>query len=63
MVLHPLFKIDVSGILHLQLLLCYQVGGGIIEAGQWEVPGFGDGLYLTLVEDGKIMWEEATISS
>ena len=27
------------------------------------MPGFGDGLYLTLVEDGKIMWEEAIISS
>merc|ERR1711874_231133 len=38
-----------------------KVGDGIVEAGQWEVPGFANGLYMSLAQGGKIWWEEATM--
>ena len=40
-----------------------KVGDGMIESGQWEVPGFADGVYLSLAVGGRIMWEEAIMES
>ena len=39
----------------------FQVGDGIVESGQWEVPGYANGLYMSLAIAGKVMWEEATM--
>ena len=39
----------------------FQIGDGIVESGQWEVPGYANGLYMRLAIGGKVMWEEATM--
>merc|ERR1711874_20546 len=36
-----------------------KVGDCIVETGQWEVPGFANGLYMKMAQGGKIMFAEA----
>eukprot|EP00092_Neocalanus_flemingeri_P096001 GFUD01122183.1.p1 GENE.GFUD01122183.1~~GFUD01122183.1.p1 ORF type:complete len:119 (+),score=42.57 GFUD01122183.1:108-464(+) len=38
-----------------------EVGDALVESGQWEVPGFAAGLYISMARDGRVMWEEATM--
>ena len=38
-----------------------QVGDSVVESGQWILPGFAEGVYMTEAKDGKIRWEEATM--
>ena len=38
-----------------------KVEDGMIESGQWEVPGFANGVYMSFAKNGKIMWEAATM--
>ena len=55
---------QVAGILvvvSLYQTFFFQVGESVVETGQWIVPGFAEGVYMTEAKDGKIMWEEATM--
>lgn len=39
-----------------------KVEGDMVESGQWEVPGFADGVYMTMAQMGKVMWEVASMT-
>ena len=43
------------------IMFYFLIGDGIVESGQWEVPGYASGLYMSLAIGGKVMWEEATM--
>ena len=43
------------------IMFYFLIGDGIVESGQWEVPGYANGLYMSLAIGGKVMWEEATM--
>ena len=36
-----------------------QVGATLVEAAQFEVPGFATGCYMVAAMGGKILWEQA----
>ena len=36
-----------------------QVGATLVEAAQFEVPGFATGCYMVAAMEGKILWEQA----
>ena len=33
----------------------------LIESGNWEIPGYGKGIFHVLVHNGKVMWEQAKV--
>ena len=42
------------------ILLFMKLVDYVLEAGTWELDGFGKGVYLTAVRDGLVLWNEVS---